>query len=235
MNLILLFKDDYIDNQKVRLEDRRLRHILEVHRATVGDELRVGLSGGLIGTGCITSLNNTSLEMDVSLVHPPPSPLPLTLILALPRPKVLRRILLSVTAMGVKRIVLLNSFRVEKSFWQSPVLQSENIQTQLLLGLEQACDTIFPEVLLKPYFKPFAEDELPALIQDTLPLVAHPGTQDLFPRNVGVPVVLAIGPEGGFIPYEIDKLISCGFHAVHLGERILNIETAVPALISRLF
>jgi len=235
MNLILLFKGDFISKNKARLEGRRLKHILEVHRVATGEKLRVGLSGGLIGIGCITCLNNTSLEMDVSLFNAPPAALPLTLILALPRPKVLKRVLLSVTAMGVKRIFLLNSYRVEKSFWQSPVLEPESIQRQLVLGLEQSRDTILPEVLLKPFFKPFAEDEAPILIKDTLPLVAHPAAQTPCPRNVGQPVTLAIGPEGGFIPYEVDKLTSCGFHAVHLGERILNIEAAVPSLISRLF
>ena len=235
MNLILLFKDDFIDENKVRLEGRRLKHILEVHRVATGEKLRVGLAGGLMGTGSITSLNDTSLEMDVSLVNAPSAALPLTLILALPRPKVLRRILLSVTAMGVKRIFLLNSCRVEKSFWQSPVLEPESIQRQLVLGLEQSRDTILPEVLLKPFFKPFAEDEIPALLKDTLPLIAHPTAQEPCPRDVQQPVTLAIGPEGGFIPYEVEKLISCGFHGVHLGERILNIEAAVPSLISRLF
>jgi 16S rRNA U1498 N3-methylase RsmE len=48
-------------------------------------------------------------------------------------------------------------------------------------------------------------------------------------------VTLAIGPEGGFIPYEVEKLFGCGFNAVHMGERILNVETAVPALIARLY
>ncbi len=235
MNLILLFKDDFIDENKVRLEGRRLRHILGVHRPVIGDELRVGLEGGLTGPGRITSITDASLEMDVTLTSLPPAPLPLTLILALPRPKVLRRVLLSVTAMGVKRIFLINSFRVEKSFWQSPVLEPENIRKQLVLGLEQARDTILPEVFLRPFFKPFAEDEMPALIRDTLPLVAHPVVRDLCPRDVCKPVTLAIGPEGGFIPYEVEKLISCGFQAVHLGGRILNVEAAVPALISRLF
>jgi 16S rRNA U1498 N3-methylase RsmE len=89
--------------------------------------------------------------------------------------------------------------------------------------------------LLKPFFKPFAEDELPSIIKDTLALIAHPTAQEQCPRDVRQPVTLAIGPEGGFIPYEVEKLISCGFHAVHLGERILNIEAAVPSLISRLF
>ena len=48
-------------------------------------------------------------------------------------------------------------------------------------------------------------------------------------------MTLAIGPEGGFIPYEIEKLIGCGFTPFHLGERILSTETAVPALLARLF
>lgn len=235
MNLILLFKEDFIENNKVRLEGRRLKHILEIHRVAAGEKLRVGLSEGLTGTGYVTTLNNSSLEMEVSLFKRPPAAMPVKLILSLPRPKVLRRILLSVTAMGVKQIVLLNSFRVEKSFWQSPVLSPENIRRQLILGLEQACDTVLPEVLLRPFFKPFAEDELPSFIKNTLPLVAHPGAQEPCPRDVRQSVTLAIGPEGGFIPYEVDKLTSCGFHAVHLGERILNIETAVPSLISRLF
>ena len=235
MNLILLFKDDFIDENKVRLEGRRFRHILEVHRPVKGDELRVGLAGGLTGPGRITAITGDLLEMDVTLINRPPASLPLNLILALPRPKVLRRVLLSVTAIGVKRIFLLNSYRVEKSFWQSPVLKPESIQRQLVLGLEQARDTILPEVFLRPFFKPFAEDEAPALIKNTLPLIAHPGAQEPCPRDVRQPVTLAIGPEGGFIQYEVDKLTSCGFHAVHLGERILNIEAAVPSLISRLF
>lgn len=235
MNLILLFKDDFIDTRKVRLEGRRFTHILEVHRVAIGDELRVGLAGGLIGTGRVTSLNNSSLEMDISLIQSPPAALPVTLILALPRPKVLKRVLLSATVMGVKRLILLNSYRVEKSFWQSPVLQQESLHRQMVLGLEQACDTTMPEVSLKPLFKPFAEDELPSLIMDTFPLVAHPIAQSPCPRAVRQPVTLAIGPEGGFIPYEIDKLLSCGFTAVHLGNRILNVEAAVPFVLSRLF
>jgi RsmE family RNA methyltransferase len=49
------------------------------------------------------------------------------------------------------------------------------------------------------------------------------------------PCTLAIGPEGGFIPYEIEKLQQAGFAGVHLGARILRVENAVTALVSRLF
>jgi RsmE family RNA methyltransferase len=236
MNLILLFQDDFIDNTGVaRLQGRRLRHVLEVHRASVGDELCVGILNGQIGSGKVALLNQSVLEMEVRLERAPPAALPLTLILALPRPKVLRRVLRSVSSLGVKKIILLNCFRVEKSFWQSPFLNESSVKEQLVLGLEQARDTVLPEVLLRPLFKPFVEDELPAVINGTLPLVAHPHATAPCPRDLKGVVTLAIGPEGGFIPYEIEKLVACGFDSIQMGERILSGETAVPALIARLF
>jgi 16S rRNA (uracil1498-N3)-methyltransferase len=235
LNLILLFKEDFTDGTtRVRLQGRRLRHVLEVHRAHVGDELCVGLAGSRIGTGWVTLLDRSVLEMEVRLDRTPPPPLPVLLMLALPRPKVLKRVLRSVTALGVKRIVLLNAFRVEKSYWSSPVLGPESLREQMIIGLEQSRDTMMPEVLLRPLFKPFVEDELPGLIKDTLPLVAHPAASAPCPRDAGRPVTLAVGPEGGFIPYEVEKLVAAGFSAVNCGGRVLSVETAVPALISRL-
>ena len=70
---------------------------------------------------------------------------------------------------------------------------------------------------------------------DSLKLVAHPIAQQSCPRDVQQAVTLAIGCEGGFIPYEINLLAAQGFTPVELGERILRVETAVTALIARLF
>ncbi len=236
MNLILLFPDDFIEGtSRVRFAGRRLRHVLEVHRAEVGDELYVGMLNDKIGTGKVVLLNEGVLEMEVRLEQTPPSKLPLTIVLALPRPKVVRRVLRSMSSLGVKRIILLNCSRVEKSYWQSPFLAPDAMQTQLVLGLEQSRDTVLPEVMLRPLFKPFVEDELPDIIKGTLPLVAHPTASEICPRHVDQPVTLAVGPEGGFIPYEIEKLVSAGCRAVGMGERILSVETAVSALIGRLF
>lgn len=236
MNLVLLLPDDAIDAAgRVRLRGRRLKHVQEVHRAAAGDELRVGLLGGWIGTGRVLLLTPEFLEMEVRLERSPPSPLPATLVLALPRPKALRRVLRTASSMGVKRIVLLNARRVEKSYWQSPYLEPSAMNEQLLLGLEQARDTVLPEILLRPLFKPFVEDELPGLARETLPLVAHPGALGQCPRNVTGRVTLAVGPEGGFITYEVEKFAGCGFAPISLGERILSTETAVPALLARLF
>jgi 16S rRNA (uracil1498-N3)-methyltransferase len=235
MNLIILSKNDFIEGtSRVNIQDNRLEHIRNVNKSSVGDELRVGLINGNIGYGRITRIGENKIEMDVVLDRKPPAPLPLTLVLAMVRPRVFKRVLTQVTAMGIKKIIVINSYRVEKSFWKSPVLEKESLNKYLITGLEQGQDTVVPEVLIRPLFKPFVEDELPDMIKGTLPFVAHPYASEQCPYNIDSPVTLAVGPEGGFIPYEVKKLIECGFTAVHLGERTLHVESAIPGLISRL-
>lgn len=234
MNLILLENTDFITDSTVSLTGRRQQHIHAVHRAEAGATLRVGLLNGQMGAGLVTRIENDVVELQVELTEPPPPPLPVTLLLALPRPKMLKRVLQSVTSLGVKKIYLINSYRVEKSFWGSPLLQPEKLREHLLLGLEQARDTMMPEVHLRQRFKPFVEDELPEICQGSSALVAHPLGEQTGLLQSGQPTTLAIGPEGGFIPYEIEKLVACGFSAFSLGERILRVETAVPVLLSRL-
>ena len=217
------------------LRDRRLKHMQEVHRAVVGDTLRVGQLGGLLGSAELMRLENHEAELRISLDRAPPAKLPLTLLLALPRPKMLRRVFQTIATMGVPRVILLNSYRVEKSFWQTPFLEPEAIREQLILGLEQARDSVLPEIIIEKRFKPFVEDRLPQLVEGTLGLVGHPGDYPACPRGIAQPVTLAIGPEGGWIPYEVDLLNKAGLQPVQLGERILRVETAVTALLARLF
>nr|WP_269061503.1 16S rRNA (uracil(1498)-N(3))-methyltransferase [Stutzerimonas kunmingensis] len=233
--MLLLDAADFVADDRVLLRDRRLTHLQQVHRAEAGEQLRVGRVGGNMGSGQLLRLDAREAELQVSFDQPPPAKLPVTLLLALPRPKMLRRVLQTVAAMGVPRLVLLNSYRVEKSFWQTPFLEPAAIHEQLILGLEQARDTVLPEVIIEKRFKPFVEDRLPQLAAGTLGLVGHPGDFAHCPRAVTEPVTLAIGPEGGWIPYEVDKLAAAGLQPVQLGERILRVETAVSALLARLF
>lgn len=235
MNLLLLEDADFISADRVILRDRRLKHMQEVHRSEVGDSLRVGRIGGLLGSAELLRLENHEAELQISLDRAPPAKLPLNLVLALPRPKMLRRVFQTVATMGVFRVILVNSYRVEKSFWQTPFLEPDAIREQLILGLEQARDSVLPEIVIEKRFKPFVEDRLPQVVEGTLGLVGHPGNYPACPRGIDQPVTLAIGPEGGWIPYEIDLLNKAGLQPVQLGERILRVETAVTALLARLF
>lgn len=234
MNLLLLDADDFVAPDRVRLGGRRLRHVREVHRVGVGDAVRVGRIDGPVGVGVVEALDDAALTLAVTLDAEPPGPAPLRLLLALPRPKALRRVLQGAAAFGVKELVVLNSWRVEKSFWESPALAPAALRAQLLLGLEQGGDTRLPRVDLRRRFKPFVEDELPALLAGSQGLVAHPAAAAPCPRAVAGHVTLAVGPEGGFIPYEIEALQRAGCVAVSLGPRPLRVEQAVPALLGRI-
>lgn len=235
MNLILLENSDFVAPGRAVLFGRRHQHISEVHRAQAGEQLKVGLVDGQIGSATVLCADAERIELDVSLQQAPPPPLPLTLILALPRPKMLKRTIQHATALGVKKLYLINAYRVEKSYWQSPWLAEDKLREQCVLGLEQAVDTAMPQIELRKRFKPFVEDELPSIAADSLKLVAHPVTDTPCPVDIDTATTLAVGPEGGFIPYEVEKLQEQGFNSVHLGPRILRVETALPVLLSRLF
>jgi RsmE family RNA methyltransferase len=226
MNLLLLFPEDFITETRVKLVGRRRDEIARIG----GDTLRVGVINGRCGTGKIIGPG----ELDVHLDSDPPPPIPLTLVLALPRPKVLNRVIAGAASMGIKRIFLINAWRVEKSYWKSPRLSADNIRMQCILGLEQARDTVMPQVELRRFFRPFVDEELPAIAKGTLALVAHPGAAAECPRDVKRAVTLAVGPEGGFIVEEVASLERVGFQAVNFGPRILRVETAIPALVGRL-
>lgn len=233
MNLLLLERDDWVDADCVRLDGRRLQHLREVHRASPGDRLRVGELGGLQGEGELLALDEASALLRVRLEAPSPAKAPMILLLALPRPKMLKRIFQMVTTLGVEQLVLLNSYRVEKSYWSTPWLAPEAVREQLVLGLEQARDTVLPTLTLAPRFKPFVEDELPALMAGRQGWLPHPGSAMACPAAVPGPQLVAIGPEGGFIPYEVDKLKAAGLQTVSLGARILRVDTAVAATLGR--
>lgn len=238
MNLILLYPSDYVSDGCVKLDDYRFEHVAAVLNAKVGDQVRVGDLNGRMGLGCILALTDVMLEMTVVCDVEPPPAVPLVLVLALPRPKVFKRILITATTLGIKRICLINSWRVDKSYWGSPCLNPDEITKQLVTGLEQARDTVMPDVSLHSRFKPFVEDELQQITGGGLCYVAHPHNSQPCPQSplqpIGQITTVAVGPEGGFIEYEVEKLIQCNFKPIEIGARILRVETAITKLTSLL-
>lgn len=235
MNLVLLEPEELAADGTARLGGRRLAHVRGIIGAGPGDHLRVGVVGGRMGEAEILSLAEQELVLRAALEQDPPAPSPVSLLLALPRPKILRRVLQSVAAMGVKRLVLAGSWRVEKSYFGSPLLAPAALRQELLVGLEQGRDTILPEVTVRRLFKPFVEDELEQTFPERARLLAHPSDaapiEALAPR--GPRAALAIGPEGGWTPYETGRLRERGFEPFALGPRALRVDAAVPFAVAQ--
>ncbi len=233
MNLLLLCPEQRTATDQWTLGAGQRRHIVDILGLTPGQRLRAGVLDGDIGEAEIIAIDANSVRVRFEPLRAPPAPLPLTLIVALPRPKMLKRMLIDATSLGIKRLVLLNSWKVDKSYWQTPNLKAELLREKMLLGLEQAQDTVLPQLILAPRFKPFVEDQLEQICGNSLRLLAHPGAHPPMPMDLHHAVTLAIGPEGGWTDYETDALVQHGFALHSFGTRILRVETALPALVGR--
>ena len=240
MNIILIETLE-IQGDRVLLADRRATHLIKVLQVQPGDIVRIGIIDGPQGYGKVMALCARfpfQVELEVEFAGDMAEKPPVDLLLALPRPIMLRRIFSQAAALGVGTIFITNAQRVEKSFWSATLLNAEEYRPHLLQGLEQAVDTRVPEVSICERFKPFIEDVLPDRIaQYSHLLIAHPdspGTLKTVITERPGRILLAVGPEGGWIDYEIDRFAECGFAAFSLGERILKVDTAVVALHGRL-
>jgi RsmE family RNA methyltransferase len=237
VNLLLLNDEDLLPDGTALLRGRRAAHAREVLRSSAGDSLRVGRLGGQVGTGRVLAQSGDELRLAVTLEGPPPPRPGLDLLLALPRPKALKRVLLQAAQLGVDRLVLLNAARVEKSYFDSKVLAPAFIERLLLEGLEQAQDTVLPQVLIRERFRPFVEDELVGLLPLGSRFVAHPAPErsaGCLDPAAGTRTTLAVGPEGGWVPFELELLEARGFQRLSAGPRTLRVEAAIPYLLGLL-
>jgi len=236
VNLLVLAPTE-VDGGEATLTGRRAEHLLRVLKVAPGDVLRVGVINGKLGSGRVLAIEGAAVRLGIALEREPACDLHVELILALPRPIMLQRILKQATVLGVRRFYLIRSRRVEKSFFHSPVLESEKIRSLLLEGMEQAMDTWLPDVTIHHQFKPFIEDVLPTLAGQGL--IAHPdagGTLGGLPVSgePGQRLLLAVGPEGGWSDYELQCFMDQGFYGFTMGSRILHVDTAVVSLLAQL-
>lgn len=243
MNLLLFEPDEIGEDNTVRLHDRRGLHIARVLSCKPGDVIRAGVLNGPVGNGEILTILDDGRNVVVVLrfsaeggLSEPPA---VDLVMGLVRPIMLKRILSQVTSLGVGRIFLINSRRVEKSFFQATLLKDENYRSYLVDGLEQAKDTRMPDISVHERFKPFIEDFIPAIAaQYARMLVAHPDSAMDLKRALGGKnqgrILLAVGPEGGWIDYEVERFLAHSFVPVNLGRRVLRTDTAVVALLAQL-
>jgi len=234
VNLLLIEPEEINSDGEATLEGRRAKHIHDVLRVEPRDSLRAGVLNGRLGQAHLLKVEKEEVRVRFEALTDPPPPLNVKLVLALPRPKVFKRVLANATSLGIKDIILLNAYRVEKAYWSSDRVTPECIRECSLLGLEQAGDTQMPKVKLERLFKPFIEDRFAEFSKDTRALVAHPAAAAEAPKTLSQPLTIVIGPEGGFIPYEVELLQKAGVEPIRLGPRILKVETALAYLCGRL-
>ncbi|NCA82789.1 MAG: 16S rRNA (uracil(1498)-N(3))-methyltransferase [Opitutae bacterium] len=235
MNLILLEPDEIQADGLAVLTGKRARHVREVLQAAEGEQIRVGVVDGPIGPATVVE-DGKEIRLKCALSDGIPPVPRVDLLLAMPRPKVMNRLWPVLASLGVGRILISNAWKTERNYFDTHVLEPEHIREALIEGLQQARDTRLPPVGVHKQFKKLVEDKLDGFGPHAARLVAHPG-EGAFPsaKLASLPrearVLLAVGPEGGWTPFELELLAAHGFESVSWGPRALRTDTACVVLL----
>ena len=243
MNRILFEKSEIVDGL-CTFSDERAAHVREILHGEVGQILKTGELDGPIGTSEIVGMASDG-AVTVRCSHAAAAPAPwIDLILAPPRPRVMKRLLPQLTALGVGRIVLVGAEKVEKAFWGAQLLKEEIYRPLLADGLMQSGTSAVPKIQIEKNFRRYLANRLDSDFAANSPkLVAHPyselavrGSCQLAnsPAHNPPAPLLAIGPEGGWTDEEVAALEARGFERYSLGPRILRTDTATVALLAQL-
>ncbi len=237
MNLVLLEPDEIAEGATVELCGRRARHLRQVLRVAVGDRIRVGVVRGAAGHAEVRGVEEQRVVLEVRLDGGGIRVPEVDLVLAVPRPKVLPRVLETAASLGVRRIDLVNAWRVDKSYLGSRRLDAEALARHVRLGCEQGGTTWVPDVEVHRMLVPFLKALSRRLAKrPSHCVVAHPRAparlEEVLPPGTSGPAILAVGPEGGWIERELASFAELGFYPASLGASVLRVESAVAALLA---
>ena len=212
--------------------DPRAAHILDVLRRQPGDTFDCGVIDGPRGKATLTVVGAEALALAFAWGAPPPPPGPITIVVGLPRPQTARDILRDATALGVGALHFVATEKSDPNYARAALWTSGGWRRHAIDGAQQAFDTRLPAVThgraldatlasLPPGGARLALDHYEA----TAPLgECHPLGD--------TSAVLALGPERGWGASDREALRAQGFTIVHLGARVLRVETAVIAALA---
>ena len=244
MNSLLLLQYELKDNHVAIISGERARGACARHKLSQGNEIRISVLNGKRGRAQVESISTDEIVLTTSFTLEPLSRSNCFLIVALPRPQTAKKVVHAATTFGVNELHFIRSEKVEKSYFDSSILEPKNLEHEVHLGLEQCCDSISPIINIHSLFNPFVEDLLPQIISKTTsPIlqIAHTTRSDStlpvgmqsresFARSV----VLAVGPEAGWNDHEVHSFQRHRFSIVSLGDRIHRVEVATAALLGQL-
>jgi 16S rRNA (uracil1498-N3)-methyltransferase len=218
----------------VQLPPDTASHLAKVLRARDGDELILFNGDGREFNGAIEAVRGSRVTASVgdSRLVDRESPLSITLVQCVPRGDRMDFIVQKATELGVARIVPVLS---QRSVVRLDAAQAESKAVHWRAVAVSACEQCgrnrLPAIDAARPLLHYLGDSAPGagtrLVFEPEPsMQPEPAAQD-----PGGAVHIAIGPEGGFAPDELEAFRIAGYARVGLGPRILRTETAAIAAV----
>ena len=141
----------------------------------------------------------------------------------MPRPKAMKRLWAQIAAIGVNRVFIINSHRVEQSYFDSHVLKFDNYHRLLIEGLSQSGESHIPKIRIYNKFNSLFDDMANVNYSNHFKLLANPfAKHTIYDKSKIIEefgkILIAVGPEGGWIQSEMDFFTKKKFEQVTLGK-----------------
>lgn len=241
MNVLVFFPEE-LQNNLITVVGRRGAHLAQTIKVVPGQSLRVAQVNVGLGSGIVRTVDPGKVVVEVPVLSPVPKPAAIEIILAMPRPQTLKKVLELCGTMAIAHLTIIGSARVERSYFNSPILQPERYREYLHIGMEQGANPFMTTVEIAPRFRDFSTTGLPAMLNDCdSALLAHPASADTLaeiakrkPFTASKRTLLAVGPEGGWRDSELEVFEKHRFSFFRLSSNILRVEHAVCAALAQL-
>ncbi len=230
------FADTPIMGCKATLVGREAHHLIHVMRVKPGDRVVLFDGSGAEFTAQAERLGRTEAELTILARHEVDRELPLELALgvALPKGERQRWLVEKAVELGVKRLVPLET---ERSVARPGERTLDRLRRTVIEASKQCGRNRLMEIAESQAWPDFVDRTQTAHLR----LLAHPRSRAAETERFAVQeslaslrsshvVVLAVGPEGGFMGDEITLATSAGWQLVDLGPRTLRTETAAILL-----
>lgn len=222
----LILDPESFAGAEAAVEGEAYRHLFRARRLAVGDRLRVVDGAGAARWAEVSAVDRRSGRL--RLGEPAPSgetAYRLELLVATPRKERASWLVEKATELGVAAVRFVASERTPRSLGRG---SRERLLRVAAAAVEQCGRSRVPEVT-----GVHAWEEVPGLLEGlperwVLDPAAAAGGGLGAGEGGGAGAVL-IGPEGGWSDAEAAELRSLGCRPVHLGERVLRVETAAVA------
>ena len=222
-----------VEAGSVTLTDSEAHHLAHVLRSQQGDIVELFDGNGLVATCRIATLRKRDVELEVQSARREKLPQKgLTIATAVPKGDRFDWLIEKATELGVSQLIPLTTSR---SVVDPRTSKLDKLRQTVVAACKQSGRNHLMEIGSVTSWPDFIRQFVP----DHTVLIAHPQGELLesvgpLPANHEKPLIIAIGPEGGFSDVEIQLALRAGANVIQLGRQILRIETAAIGLAAKI-
>lgn len=218
---------DQVEGDRALLLDQNAHHLARVLRAKVGQEFDI-VCGERVRTGRVAEINDARVVFELGGEVAQAELRHVTLLLAVFKFDRLEWAIEKATELGVAAIQPVIARRTDTHLAAAAGKRVERWRRIAHEASQQSRRVSIPEIAepvkLKDALTPDSGLKIVLAESDADVMLA-----DAAAKHASLPIVIAVGPEGGWAEDELEQFAGAGWTAVSLGPTILRAETAAVA------